>query len=98
MKTLIPGLALGLYTHRIRKYLGAYAAVMGGVDAIAFTGGVGEHSALVTTGILDSAGLVRLAALLERRLRIRIPDGDINAENFDTIRRIQTYVKHRAPG
>jgi len=59
---------------------------------------LGEHSALVTTGILDSAGLVRLAALLERRLRIRIPDRDINAENFDTIRRIQTYVKHRAPG
>jgi acetate kinase len=40
-------LAIGLYTHRIRKYLGAYAAVMGGVDAIVFTGGVGEHSALV---------------------------------------------------
>jgi acetate kinase len=40
-------LALSLYSHRIRKYLGAYAAIMGGVDAIAFTGGVGEHSALV---------------------------------------------------
>jgi acetate kinase len=40
-------LAIGLYTHRIRKYLGAYAAVMGGVDAVAFTGGIGEHSALV---------------------------------------------------
>ena len=40
-------LALTLYTHRIRKYLGAYAAVMGGVDVIAFTGGVGENSALV---------------------------------------------------
>lgn len=40
-------LAISLYTHRIRKYLGAYAAVMGGVDAITFTGGVGEHSALV---------------------------------------------------
>ncbi|HEU4778518.1 MAG TPA: acetate/propionate family kinase, partial [Steroidobacteraceae bacterium] len=40
-------LALSLYTHRIRKYLGAYAGIMGGVDAIAFTGGVGEHSALV---------------------------------------------------
>jgi acetate kinase len=40
-------LAIALYTHRIRKYIGAYAAVMGGVDAIVFTGGVGEHSALV---------------------------------------------------
>jgi acetate kinase len=40
-------LAITLYTHRLRKYLGAYAAIMGGVDVIAFTGGVGEHSALV---------------------------------------------------
>lgn len=40
-------LALALYTHRIRKYIGAYVAVMGGIDVISFTGGVGEHSALV---------------------------------------------------
>jgi acetate kinase len=39
--------AIAIYTHRIRKYIGAYVAVMGGVDVIAFTGGVGEHSALV---------------------------------------------------
>ena len=38
-------LALVLYAHRARKYIGAYAAVMGGVDAIVFTGGVGEGSA-----------------------------------------------------
>ena len=40
-------LAIGVYAHRVRKYIGAYAATMGGVDAIAFTGGVGENSALV---------------------------------------------------
>jgi acetate kinase len=40
-------LALQIYAHRVRKYIGAYAAVMGGVDAIVFTAGVGEHSALV---------------------------------------------------
>ena len=40
-------LALQIYAHRVRKYIGAYAAVMGGVDAIVFAGGVGEHSALV---------------------------------------------------
>ncbi|MFK8162112.1 MAG: acetate/propionate family kinase [Lewinella sp.] len=40
-------LALQVYTHRIRKYIGAYAAVMGGVDAIVFTGGIGENSAVV---------------------------------------------------
>lgn len=40
-------LALSIYLHRIRKYIGAYAAALGGVDVIVFTGGVGEHSALV---------------------------------------------------
>jgi acetate kinase len=40
-------LAIAVYAHRVRKYIGAYAATMGGVDAIAFTGGVGENSALV---------------------------------------------------
>src|SRR5690606_17855843 len=40
-------LAITLYSHRVRKYIGAYAAVMGGVDAIAFTGGIGENSALI---------------------------------------------------
>lgn len=38
-------LALAIYAHRVRKYVGAYAAVMGGVDAIVFTGGVGQNSA-----------------------------------------------------
>jgi acetate kinase len=40
-------LALHVFTHRLRKQIGAYAAAMGGVDAIAFTGGIGENSALV---------------------------------------------------
>jgi acetate kinase len=40
-------LAIQVFCHRLRKYIGAYAAVMGGVDAIVFTGGIGENSALV---------------------------------------------------
>ena len=36
-------LALEMYSHRIKKYIGSYAAIMGGVDVIVFTGGVGEH-------------------------------------------------------
>jgi acetate kinase len=45
--------AIAAYAHRVRKYIGAYAAVMGGVDAIAFTGGIGEHSALMRNRILQ---------------------------------------------
>jgi len=37
-------LALDIYNYRLKKYIGAYAAAMGGVDAIVFTGGIGEHS------------------------------------------------------
>jgi acetate kinase len=45
--------ALALYTYRVRKYIGAYAAVMGGVDAVAFTGGVGENSATIRQACLE---------------------------------------------
>ncbi|MBI4910834.1 MAG: acetate/propionate family kinase [Acidobacteria bacterium] len=37
-------LALDVFTYEVRKTIGAYAAVMGGLDAIAFTGGIGENS------------------------------------------------------
>ncbi|MGB7342858.1 MAG: acetate/propionate family kinase [Pirellulaceae bacterium] len=40
-------LALNVFCHRLRKYVGAYAAVMGGVDAIVFTAGIGQNSAVV---------------------------------------------------
>ncbi len=40
-------LAIQVFCHRLRKYIGAYAAVMGGVDAIIFTAGIGENSAVV---------------------------------------------------
>ncbi|MRG61134.1 acetate/propionate family kinase [Agromyces sp. CFH 90414] len=40
-------LALEVYTHRVRSYVGAYAAQLGRVDAIVFTAGVGENSPMV---------------------------------------------------
>jgi len=46
-------LAVNLYCYRIRKYIGAYIAVLGGVDAILFGGGVGEHLARVRAQVLD---------------------------------------------
>ncbi len=38
-------LALALFAYRVRKYIGAYAAALGGLDSVAFTGGIGERSA-----------------------------------------------------
>ncbi len=40
-------LALDVYIYRIKKYIGAYAAAMGGVDAIVFTGGIGQNLSVI---------------------------------------------------
>jgi acetate kinase len=39
--------AFEIFTYRVKKYIGAYAAVMGGLDAVIFTGGIGENSSEV---------------------------------------------------
>jgi len=49
-------LAVDIYCYRVRKYIGAYLAVLGGVDAILFGGGVGENSAQVREKILRGMG------------------------------------------
>jgi acetate kinase len=56
-------LALDVYHHRIRKYVGAYYAVLGRVDAVVFTAGVGENDA--QTRALSMAGLEALGIELD---------------------------------
>ncbi|HEY4357833.1 MAG TPA: acetate kinase [Acidobacteriaceae bacterium] len=46
-------LAVNLFTTDVRKTVGAYAALMGGVDLLVFTGGIGEHSPEVRGRVLD---------------------------------------------
>ncbi|TVR20070.1 MAG: acetate kinase [Nitriliruptor sp.] len=71
-------LALDVYVHRIRKYLGAYAAVLGRLDAVVFTAGVGENSDTLRAAIcadLEVLG-VRLDAARNDGLRAsKAPDG-----------------------
>src|SRR6185437_9869508 len=45
--------AIAVFTYRVRKYIGAYAAALGGLDAIAIAGGIGEHCPTVRADILD---------------------------------------------
>jgi acetate kinase len=59
--------ALAAFCHRIHKYLGAYAAVLGGVDAVVFGGGIGENAPVIRARIC--AGLAWLGLVL---------DGDAN--------------------
>ncbi|HPJ03867.1 MAG TPA: acetate kinase [Candidatus Limiplasma sp.] len=46
-------LAQDMLVHSIRKYIGAYAAVLGGVDVIVFTAGIGENNAAIRVSIMD---------------------------------------------
>jgi acetate kinase len=54
-------LAYDLYAYRIRQYIGAYVAVLNGVDAIIFTAGVGENDALVRTRVCENMEFFGLA-------------------------------------
>ncbi len=79
-------LALHVFTHRLRKYIGAYAAIMGGVDAIVFTGGIGENSALVrhrTLQRLDFLG-ARLSEERNRTARVRVADPVTTIQDADS--------------
>ncbi|MGD9901377.1 MAG: acetate/propionate family kinase [Spirochaetales bacterium] len=47
-------LALQMLAYRIKKYIGSYAAVMGGVDAVVFTGGIGEYTQSIRADALSN--------------------------------------------
>jgi acetate kinase len=74
-------LAFDVYIHRLRKYIGAYCAVLGRVDAVVFTAGIGENAAAVRAAALDGLGELGLAVDPERNAapgggaRLISPDG-----------------------
>lgn len=49
-------LAIDMMVRRIKKYIGAYMALLGHVDAIVFTGGIGENSAVIRRKVLEDIG------------------------------------------
>ena len=62
-------LALESFAYRARKYIGAYAAALGGLDAIAFTGGIGEHSSAMRTRICQGLSFLGIELDLSRNDR-----------------------------
>jgi len=58
-------LAVDMECHRIKKYIGSYAALLGRVDAIVFTAGVGEMSPLIREG--STAGLENFGIKLDKK-------------------------------
>ncbi len=58
--------AFDLFNYRIKKYVGAYIAAMGGLDALVFTGGIGENSIEVRKAVCDNMGYLGLELDLEK--------------------------------
>jgi len=74
-------IALKTYCYRVRKYIGAYVASMGGLDAVIFTGGIGQGSAEVRALALQGLDCMGIILDAERNR---------NARGFDEISRITT--------
>jgi acetate kinase len=72
-------LAYNVFIHRLRKYVGAYLAVLGRTDVVTFTAGIGEHAAFVRRDTLD--GLATLGIEIDEQR---------NAQSGNDARRIST--------
>ena len=66
-------LAVEVAAYRIKKYIGSYAAVLNGVDAVVFTGGIGEHSAYMRKLVMSD--MEYLGAKLDLDKNEHITDG-----------------------
>jgi acetate kinase len=76
-------LALDVFTYKVKKFIGAYAAVMGGVDAIIFTAGLGENSPETREAICS--GLEFLGAVLDKsKNKVRGKAVELNTEDSKT--------------
>ena len=62
-------LAIEVMLHRIRKYLGAYAAELGGVDAVVFTAGIGENAGWLRARAVERLGFLGIAVDEQRNGR-----------------------------
>jgi acetate kinase len=62
-------LAIEVMLHRIRKYLGAYAAELGGVDAVVFTAGIGENAGWLRARAVERLGFLGITVDAERNGR-----------------------------
>ena len=71
-------LALGVYVHRLRSAIAAMTAAMGGIDVLAFTGGVGEHAPRIRAAAAAGLGFLGVA-LDEERNSAATSDADVGA-------------------
>ncbi len=72
-------LALDIYCYRLRKYIGAYAAALGGLDVLVFTAGVGENSPEIRASVCEGLGFLGIVLDPAANGKARGVDADISA-------------------
>jgi acetate kinase len=72
-------LALDLYSYRIKKYVGAFAAAMGGLDALVFTAGVGENNPEIRAAACEGLSFLGIEIDVKTNAGVRGVECDISA-------------------
>lgn len=86
--------AIQVFAHRVRKYIGAYAAVMSGVDAIVFTAGIGENSALMRHRIAQRFDFLGARFNEDKNRACRLEDNTPIVDISDSHSRVRLLVIH----
>jgi acetate kinase len=74
-------LAIDMFCYRIKKYIGAYYAALGRVDAIVFTGGIGENAPRIRKGSCE--GLERLGIIVDDRKNESTHNGTVEIQKVE---------------
>ncbi len=74
-------LALRMYEYRIKKYIGAYTAAMGGVDTIVFTGGIGENASETRANVMKDMDYLGIDFDFDKNNGVRGKEVELTKEN-----------------
>lgn len=77
-----------IQSYQIKKYIGSYAAAMGGVDAIVFTGGIGEHNAELRYNVCSDMEFMGIAIDADKNEEMNAKEAKVSAENS----KVQVWV------
>lgn len=83
-------LAIRILGYQVKKYIGAYAAAMGGLDAVVFTAGIGENTPIVRELALE--GLSFLGIELDREVNNHVPRPIVTTRLSTDASRVQVYL------
>ena len=82
-------MAIQVYTHRLTKYIGAYAALMGGIDVLLFTGGIGENATAIRKRVCNKLNFIGIVLDEDRNIFEKLSSEHDVAELQDTTSRVK---------